>query len=64
MTNVLPRAALLLVLMFIFTHAQADNLKDISQMASQGQQAAALDCINVYLAANPKDVQALFIIRM
>jgi hypothetical protein len=33
-------------------------------MASQGQQAAALDRINVYLAANPKDVQALFIIRM
>ncbi len=30
-------------------------------MASQGQQAAALDRINVYLAANPKDVQALFI---
>lgn len=61
MTNVLPRAALLLVLMFIFTHAQADDLKDISQMASQGQQAAALDRINAYLTANPKDVQAMFI---
>ena len=61
MTSFLPRAALLLVFLLIFAHAQADDLKDISQMASQGQQAAALDRINAYLAANPKDVQALFI---
>lgn len=62
MTNVLPRAAFLLVLMFMFASAQADDLKDISQMASQSQQAAALDRINAHLATNPKDVQALFII--
>ena len=60
MTSVLPRAVLLLVFLLIFAHAQADDLKDISQLASQGQQAAALDRINAYLAANPKDVQALF----
>lgn len=60
-TSVLPRAALLLVFLLIFANAQADDLKDISQLASQGQQAAALDRINAYLVANPKDVQALFI---
>ncbi len=60
-SSVLPRAALLLAFLLIFAYAHADDLKDISQMASQGQQAAALDRINVYLAANPKDVQALFI---
>ncbi|MGB7816126.1 MAG: tetratricopeptide repeat protein [Methylotenera sp.] len=38
----------------------ADELKDISQMAEQGQQAAALDRINAYLAANPRDAQAMF----
>ena len=38
----------------------ADELKDISQMADNGQQAAALERINTYLAANPKDAQAMF----
>jgi tetratricopeptide (TPR) repeat protein len=38
----------------------ADELKDISQMAESGQQAAALERINTYLAANPKDAQAMF----
>ena len=38
----------------------ADELKDISQMAENGQQAAALERINTYLAANPKDAQAMF----
>lgn len=40
--------------------ATADELKDISQMAESGQQAAALERINKYLAANPKDAQAMF----
>ena len=40
--------------------ASADELKDISQMAENGQQAAALERINTYLAANPKDAQAMF----
>jgi len=40
--------------------AFADELKDISQMAESGQQAAALERINTYLAANPKDAQAMF----
>jgi Flp pilus assembly protein TadD/ketosteroid isomerase-like protein len=38
----------------------ADELKDISKMADNGQQAAALERINTYLAANPKDAQAMF----
>ena len=38
----------------------ADELKDISKMAEGGQQAAALERINTYLAANPKDAQAMF----
>jgi tetratricopeptide (TPR) repeat protein len=39
----------------------ADDLKEIQQLASQGQQAAALSKVNNYLIDNPKDVQALFI---
>jgi tetratricopeptide (TPR) repeat protein len=38
----------------------ADELKDISQLAESGQQAQALERINTYLAANPKDAQAMF----
>lgn len=41
--------------------AQANSdLKEISQLSSQGQQAVALDRINAYINANPKDVKALF----
>ncbi|HYN54625.1 MAG TPA: tetratricopeptide repeat protein [Methylotenera sp.] len=40
--------------------AHADELKDISQMADQGQTAAAIDRVNTYIAANPKNAQALF----
>ena len=49
-----------LVLSFSATAVFADELKDISQMADSGQQAAALERINTYLAANPKDAQAMF----
>lgn len=44
----------------VSTTAFADELKDISQMAESGQQAAALERINAYLAANPRDAQAMF----
>lgn len=40
--------------------AHADELKDISQMADQGQAVAAIDRINTYITANPKNAQALF----
>lgn len=55
---------LLVQVLFAFTFASAtafaDELKDISQMAENGQQAQALERINTYLAANPKDAQAMF----
>lgn len=59
--QILTRSVLVLATMFAFQPAHADNLKDIAQLADQGQQAAALDRINAYITANPKDVQALFI---
>ena len=40
--------------------ALADELSDISKMADQGQSAAALNRINTYIVANPKNAQALF----
>ena len=52
-------AGILSASLFI-TPAHADELKDISQMADQGQTAAAIDRINTYIAANPKNAQALF----
>lgn len=57
----LPRALLLLASVFIFGTAQANDLKEIAQLANQGQQAAALERVNTYINANPKDVQAQFI---
>lgn len=42
------------------TPAIADELKDISKLAEQGQQDAALERVNAYLEANPKDAQGLF----
>ena len=53
-------APTLLAISLIATPAFADELKDISQMAENGQQAQALERINTYLAANPKDAQAMF----
>ncbi len=44
----------------LLSPAHADELKDISQMADQGQGVAALDKVNAYIAANPKNAQALF----
>jgi len=57
----LPHALLVVASLFVFGIAQADDLKEIAQLANQGQQAAALAQINTYIAANPKDVQAQFI---
>jgi tetratricopeptide (TPR) repeat protein len=54
------RLTLALVAGLIFSTAYADELKDISQMADQGQGAAAIDRINKFVIANPKNAQALF----
>lgn len=47
-------------LTFTGSVAFANELKDISALAESGQQAAALERINIYLAANPRDAQAMF----
>jgi len=41
--------------------AQADELKDISQLAQLGQAPQALTKLNAYIAKNPKSVDALFL---
>ncbi len=51
---------LIIALTFASSTTFADELKDISQMAEGGQQVAALDRINTYLVANPKDAKAMF----
>ncbi len=53
-------AIIIVALSFASLSASADELKDISQLAEQGQQTAALERINTYLAANPRDAQAMF----
>lgn len=53
-------APILLALMFSAAPASADELGDISKLAEQGQQGAALKRVNAYLEANPKDAQGLF----
>ncbi|WP_020167771.1 MULTISPECIES: tetratricopeptide repeat protein [Methylotenera] len=64
--NIRSRSLYKLVVQFLFafsfaaSYAFADELKDISQLSDQGQQAAALERVNAYLVANPKDPQALF----
>ena len=51
---------LIIGLTFASSTTFADELKDISEMAENGQQTAALDRINTYLLANPKDAKAMF----
>ncbi len=41
--------------------AGADELKDISQLVSQGQHAQALEKVNSYIATHPKDVAGQFL---
>ena len=52
--------AFLFALSVMTVNVFADELKDISNLSDQGQQAAALERINAYLVANPKDPQAMF----
>ncbi len=53
-------AALGLLLAFTFS-AQADDLQDASKLFKQGQHAQALEKVNAFLAAKPKDAQARFL---
>jgi tetratricopeptide (TPR) repeat protein len=52
---------LLLAAVSFSAPVQADELKDISQLLSQGQHVQALDRINAYLATKPKDVSGQFL---
>ncbi len=57
-----PLLSLLLLVAVGFAPAiHADELKDISQLLAQGQHAQALDKVNAYLEAKPKDVSAQFL---
>ncbi|MFD1123237.1 tetratricopeptide repeat protein [Methylophilus flavus] len=60
----------LLVFSVIFSQAALTNvvmagqtnveLREINQLSEQGNQAAALDKVNTYLSANPKNAEAMF----
>jgi tetratricopeptide (TPR) repeat protein len=52
--------ASMLATTLLLASAHADELKDISQMADQGQTVAAIDRLNSFIAANPKNASALF----
>jgi tetratricopeptide (TPR) repeat protein len=60
LTASIVRFVLILSAAFTFTAAHADELKEISQLADQGQTAIALDRVNTFIAANPKNPQGLF----
>lgn len=60
MSRILSIRLLVLLTLSFSSLAQADDLKDIAQQASQGQQSAAMERINNHINANPNDVQALF----
>jgi hypothetical protein len=55
LTPSIARFVLILSASFAFSAtAYADELKEISQLADQGQTAVALDRVNTFIAANPK----------
>jgi tetratricopeptide (TPR) repeat protein len=56
----IARSLLVVSVSILASVAHADELKDISQMADQGQSAAAIDRLNTYITANPKNAQAMF----
>ena len=61
LTPSITRFVLIVSTSFVFSIAHADELKEISQLADQGQTAVALDRVNTYIAANPKNAQGLFL---
>lgn len=60
LNSLITKSALILSIGLLVSPAHADELRDISQMADQGQSAAAIDRLNTYISANPKNAQALF----
>ena len=61
LTSSITRFVLIVSTAFTFSAAHADELKEISQLADQGQTAVALDRVNTFIAANPKNAQGLFL---
>lgn len=61
LTSAFARWLLILSASLTFSVAHADELKEITQLADQGQTAVALDRLNTYIAANPKNAQGLFL---
>jgi tetratricopeptide (TPR) repeat protein len=57
---IITRLLLVITVSLLAPAAHADELKDISQLADQGQAAVAIDRLNTYILANPKNAQALF----
>ncbi|MSP86817.1 MAG: tetratricopeptide repeat protein [Methylotenera sp.] len=58
--SIMTKSLLILSVSLLMSPAHADELKDISQMADQGQAASAIERLNTYITANPKNAQALF----
>jgi len=56
-------STLLLAFVSFSSNLQANELKDISQLLAQGQSAQALDKVNAYLDAKPRDVSGQFLKR-
>jgi tetratricopeptide (TPR) repeat protein len=54
-------APLLAFLLFACPMAGADELKDVSQLVSQGKHGEALDKVNSYLTSHPGEVQGQFL---
>lgn len=61
LSSSITRFALVASTVFTFSAAHADELKEITQLADQGQTAVALDRVNTFIAANPKNAQGLFL---
>ena len=56
----LLNAAILCLPLFCMSAVHADELSDAQQLARQGKSAEAMELLNKYLAAHPKDAQARF----
>ena len=57
--SIITKSVLILSVSLLMSPAYADELKDISQMADQGQTGAAIDRLNTYITANPKKSSAV-----
>jgi len=60
LTPSIIKLVLIAAVSFTLSTARADELKEISQLADQGQVAVALDRVSTFIAANPKNPQAIF----